>query len=1217
MTKKCFALFIGINGYTKCNPLSGCINDVLAMSDYFEAFCNKNELEPHFTYLLEPSGKNEASKLQNLDVKYTPPTRANIIAATRAMFKQADPQRGDHCLFYYSGHGSSMRAPAEFSNYESSGRLQTLVCIDSRDPGNRDLIDKELGYLFAEGLHDKAFDPDHEERPGVHFLSIMDCCHSGNNTRGKQREAFPRMVAGTNQLQSAAELEGFDPKGNVFYAPLVNGKVDRYNGLHHARYIGFSASRDHESAHEMEFAGSIDGTANELARHGVFTWSLLRALYRSGGSLSYAEIMRRVEAEVRNQISRQMPLLWTQGGSRDDELGFFRAKRLDVAEGNFQISFKEGVWSINAGELHGIMTPATADQKNQFITTDGSKRIIDVKQVETSRSILDASQFTEADRDKLLNASIHQLAFTPYFVGFDAAMSADQRELLKGVFNKLFKDKAAFVAISKNKGQTPHFLIKSVVDKKKRTFYILTKPDSNVPLFPPQVSPQNFVVDLNQVGKWHHTLAIANPAVEERFRKDIEVEIQVMEGQRMTEETASEFARIDWKTRLINPDQVTLRYVNKTPPKIKVKISNTSNFDKYWVGTLYLDSQFGIDPSFSPVTQIGANAESPFVQLMAHGLPIISNNLDTAYHKYGVTEITDYLLIFVAADPFDLQYFRQPGIPLGEPNRDAASFWDEEEQEEHLWFTIKIPIHIQRPLPPVRIGNKVGAEVTRTASNFLSSPLPLSFEAPKGFSASVQMTNRAQVERTVAVLQNMKSAQTTRELLPPPNLWDGTTTDANTFCYGIDGDPDSHLSVMEFSDVEGSLSAAAPLQLILNDPLHGKLNDQSPLDLDVPSSEHDCVIPFGYQALADGAGFYLPMGFTDEEGNIQIAQLPSESPVQVGINPEEGVRSVSGSLKLFFQKIVWSRLSGRHEYNTLALHPGIDAEPVLYRSKAARYGEAQSKIQAILQEAKKVLLLIHGITGDTLAMREAFFERSEMHQNFDAILTFDYENLHTDIEKTAQQLQKMLQDCGLAADKRLTVVAHSMGGLVSRWWIEKEQGANYVHKLIQLGTPNGGVEIASFRKKIATLLTLGINAVERFKPYLATLSFLTGGLGKRVFNTLNQLHLGSDFLQQLNSGSAPEVPYYLLAGDTSHIEALFAEDDPLWKKIWRCIKDRGLYILADELIFDEEPNDLAVRLESMKALPWGHQRVLEPLCDHLSYFSNDESLEMLKEVIAE
>ena len=1151
MNKKCFALFIGINGYTKCAPLAGCINDVLAMRDYFEAFCSKKQLEPHFTFLLEPSGHHEASKLQALGLKYTRPTRANIITATRAMFKQADPQRGDQCLFYYSGHGSTMRAPAAFLDYESSGRLQTLVCIDSRDPGNRDLIDKELGYLFAEGLQDKTFDPDNPERPGVHFLCIMDCCHSGNNTRGKQRKVFPRMVAGTNQLQSASDLEGFAPEGNVFYAPLLNGKVDRYNGLHHARYVGFSASRDHELAHEMEFTDSIHGHTDELTRHGVFTWSLLRALYHSGGSLSYAEIMRRATAEVRNLVSRQMPLLWTQGETRDEALGFFRAERLDVAEGNFQIPFN------------------------------------------------------------------FQLVFIPYFLDFDAAMGAEQRVLLQGIFKRHFKDKATFVALSNNKQQTPDFLINSVLDKKKRTSYLLSRPDSNVPLFPPQESPHHFVFDLNQVGKWHHTLAMANPAMEEQFRKDIAVEIQILEGQKMNEETARELAPIDWPTKLINPDQVSLRYVNKIAPKIKVKISNTHRFNKYWVGSLYLDSQFGIDPGFNPVTQIGVNAEAPFVQLMAHGLPIISNNLDAAYHKYGVTEITDYLLIFVASEPFDLQYFRQPGIPFGGPTRDTLSYQDEKEEEEDQWFSIKIPIHIQRPLPPVRIGNKAGAEVTRTASSVLTSPLPLSFEAPKGFSASVQMSNRAQLKRMLAVLQALKSDQATQMLLPPPNLWQGTTTDANTFCYGIDGDPDSHLSILEFSEVEGSLSAAAPLGLIPNDQLQGKLNDLSPLNLEVPGSEHDCVIPYGYQALADGESFYLPMGFTDEEGNIQIAQLPSESPTQVGIDPEAGARSASGSKKMFFQKIVWRRLSGRHEYNTLALHPGVDAEPVLYRSKDVRYSEARGKIKATLQDAKKVLLLVHGITGDTLAMREAIFERSEMHQDFDAILTFDYENLDTDIEKTAQQLQKMLQDCGLTADKRLTVVAHSTGGLLSRWWIEKEQGAAYVQKLIQLGTPNGGSEIASFRQKIATLLTLGINAVERFKPYLAPLSFLSGGLGKRGFNTLNQLHPGSEFLQRLNSGSAPEVPYYLLAGDTSRTEALFAENDPLWKKIWHCLKDRRLYILAEEIIFDEEPNDLAVRLESMKALPWGHQRVLQPRCDHLSYFSNAESLAMLKEVIME
>jgi len=67
-------------------------------------------------------------------------------------------------------------------------------------------------------------------------------------------------------------------------------------------------------------------------------------------------------------------------------------------------------------------------------------------------------------------------------------------------------------------------------------------------------------------------------------------------------------------------------------------------------------------------------------------------------------------------------------------------------------------------------------------------------------------------------------------------------------------------------------------------------------------------------------------------------------------------------------------------------------------------------------------------------------------------------------EKLKMRVRKILdgQKPGLGerADE-VDIVAHSMGGLVARWYIEELCGAKNVNKLITLGTPHRGTEMAN------------------------------------------------------------------------------------------------------------------------------------------------------------
>ena len=137
-------------------------------------------------------------------------------------------------------------------------------------------------------------------------------------------------------------------------------------------------------------------------------------------------------------------------------------------------------------------------------------------------------------------------------------------------------------------------------------------------------------------------------------------------------------------------------------------------------------------------------------------------------------------------------------------------------------------------------------------------------------------------------------------------------------------------------------------------------------------------------------------------------------------------------------------------------------------------------VAAKVAAASNILLLIHGIIGDTEAMI-AGVRAATLDANFDLVLTYDYENLATPIEQTSGLLRDDLARVGIRADdgKKVTVIAHSMGGLVSRRMIERDGGSDFVDHLVMCGTPNGGSplgRIESARQLLMMLATVAAYA---------------------------------------------------------------------------------------------------------------------------------------------
>ena len=386
----------------------------------------------------------------------------------------------------------------------------------------------------------------------------------------------------------------------------------------------------------------------------------------------------------------------------------------------------------------------------------------------------------------------------------------------------------------------------------------------------------------------------------------------------------------------------------------------------------------------------------------------------------------------------------------------------------------------------------------------------------------------------------------------------------------------------------GRGSAAAALDITdISDP--DKLAD-APLrvTLDLKPAAGEVIIPL----VRDGA-YLLPAGdfWTDETGatQVELRQVPA---------PLADQRGLGASLRLYFFKSVL----GFDKVNKLRL-ARFDA--------AGKASYSTDGTVTAVKAAARVLVVIHGIIGDTRGLLEGM-HAAGLTAGFGCVLAYDYENLSTAIEQTARALGQDLAGVGLKADdgKHVTVLAHSMGGLVSRWFIEKEGGAATVDHLVMCGTPNVGSpfgEIGKARKILLAMMAVGANFAP---PVCAAIAGVLTASAK-LSPTLEQMAPGSEFIRALNGAAAGATRYTILAGD---IAAYQPEDkaffDGLMTKITRSA--------PLDLLFDHTANDIAVKTHSilLDDVLGDHPATrVNVACHHLNYFSSPAGQAALRAVV--
>lgn len=1164
MPRTIYALLVGIDNYPpQVRSLAGCVNDIRRVEQ-----------------LLQQRVTGAGDRFEPLVLTDAAATRQGIIDAFRSHLGQAGGE--DVAFFYYSGHGSQQQSPPQFWRLEPDHLDETLVCYDSRS-GAWDLADKELAQLIAEVAEN-----------GPHLVVILDCCHSGSGTRDldEARDGVRIRRAPTDERLRPLESFIVDVDQARSYQPATRGggQSDWYS-LPVGRHVVLAACSSEEEAKELILGGE---------QRGAFSYFLLDTLQQSGGSLSYRDVFKQVSAQVRLCVSAQIPQM---EATESDELSQpFLGGAIQPQPPYFTASFdQDRQWVIDGGALHGIpqVRDGETTQLALFPLSTSLEQLRDLSGSVGSASItgvfpgqstieIELAGGAVPDTGTTYRAVVTALPLPPLVV----ALEGDEAGL--GLLRQALASAGAGGASSlvREGNQDEADLYVEAVDgaqiegglyriRRKGDPYALTVDTPGLG----QAGAQLALQRLEHIARWLQIGRLHNPAT--AIAPDaVQMEIQVRNAQ-------GEFAAVPAGSNI----RLEYQFENGAwrRPQFKLKFTNRSDRRLYCI-PLDLPETYGV---FKMLPDGGVWLE-PGQEVWARQGQPLAGSVPNALWEAGMVEFKDTLKLIVSTEAADAFLLEQPDLPV------TLTRGDDRRAPTQMHTLNRLMQRIPtRHIGAEPDGDEVFADWTASETAF-TIVRPQEAANVQGEGERVALGHGVSVQGHAALSARARLSdlpQASRDagnLTLPPLIRDHA--DVFTpfeFTASRSGEPG--LSVLELVDVKNYEAVTPEVPLVVQ--------------IDRPLGEDESLLALGF----DGE-FYLPLGRTrrmDDRTEVVLERLPSPT--------SQGTRDLKGAIRIYFQKVIGQRLGLDFPYPILAAADVADNGAVTYQGAA-------DAVAGRVAAAQRILLFVHGIIGETRMLasgaRAGWLKLAppppSLADQYDVILTFDYESINTTIEQTARDLKQRLAAVGLGPDhgKTLHVVAHSMGGLVARWFVEREGGNRVVQHLVLVGTPNAGSPWPTVQDWAFASLALALNGLSAVAWPVKALGSLVGAT-EAVDVSLDQMNPGSAFLASLASSPDPGVPYTILAGNTSIIATAQTPEPGADKgrlaRLWDKIKKTNWVHTGADLAFFNQPNDIAVSVQSIRSVPDDRNPKpvkVEVASDHVSYFSTQAGLQALADAVA-
>jgi pimeloyl-ACP methyl ester carboxylesterase len=128
-----------------------------------------------------------------------------------------------------------------------------------------------------------------------------------------------------------------------------------------------------------------------------------------------------------------------------------------------------------------------------------------------------------------------------------------------------------------------------------------------------------------------------------------------------------------------------------------------------------------------------------------------------------------------------------------------------------------------------------------------------------------------------------------------------------------------------------------------------------------------------------------------------------------------------------------------------------------------RPGEQSPGVRALFAAdplaARTPVLLVHGLVDNRSIF--AIMRRSLRRRGFSTVCSWNYSPLLRDVSRAARDLGEHIERiCQQTGHEQVHVVGHSLGGLISRYYVQCAGGDQRVESLVTLGTPHQGSVLA-------------------------------------------------------------------------------------------------------------------------------------------------------------
>jgi len=991
---------------------------------------------------------------------------------------------------------------------------------------------------------------------GPKITVILDCCHSGSGSR-----LFNIRYVEPDRCRRPIE-------SYLWVAAVGTRSAEAtLQAVSQGRHVLLAACRDLETAKE-----------NIAKKRGAFSDCLLETLSQAAGTLSYRDVFKRTHALITAQVPNQTPQLEATHGDDLDLpfLGIGEASSGKDSQAYFTVSYnKDYGWVIDAGELHGIPTP-TPQETTQlalflFNHTDtpslseaiGTASVVEVLPQLSRISITNMPSLSEDEVYRAIATSMPLAPMGVVLTGDDTGVALLQ-ERLEGA------DQPASLYLSQAKEPADATFRVQAVDGK---YQILDAVGGQALVrdlvgFSRAIA-DNVIAQLEHIARW---MSVANlrPSPNSRIPTDA-IQFDILQDGHVLSDTPI----------LLAYQRLGSRWQQ---PAFQLRLTNTSDLPLY-CALLDLTERYAITP-------IGFEAGGVWLQpgetAWVNGGQVLYASVPKELWQQGVTEYRDIFKLIVCTAEFDARLLAQGNLDAP-VIRSVPSAHVRPSTLNRLLRRVQQRDISAAPEADLVFDDWSTSQVTVVTVRPQEAQIIVPTGPKISLGAEVQLHPHAGLQAT-ARLTSLPAAM--RSLTQPtlPLIFNQDSAESERFYFSRSRGGDPGLSLLELEAIDtASLQTVTP-----SNPLR--------LTVPMPLAAGEYILPIAY----DGE-FFLPLGrshSTPEGTDILLERLPA---------PASGERSFRSTVRIFFQKLLSHKLGLAFDYPQLSAIYLLDNGQVVYEKEPAI-------LRPQIAEAQRILLLIHGLMGDTPNLIDDL-RRTAMGawlcDRYDLILGLDYESFNTSVEETARQLKLRLEAVGLHANhpKHLDVIGFELGGLISRWLVEREGGHDMVSHLVLVGTPGAGTPWATVQGWASQALAFGLNSLTTVAWPVKVISSLVAAL--EFFDvTLDQMQPGSELLKSLEASPNPQIPYSVIVGNAAIKPSALATDNSGSSLMQRLL--HKLTGAAANLAFLGQPNDLFASAYSLKAIALSLEPapiIYEIACDHFTYFNSDQAQAAIKQVL--